>query len=159
MKLLTKEIKFTEYRSHELPADLAQLVEKAKEQTNKSYAIYSNFHVGAAAQLANGIIVCGNNQENAAYPSGLCAERTAVFYANSQYPDIPIDTIAIAAAYKGVFLEEPISPCGGCRQVLLESENRHRKSIRVVLYGTTKTYVLESIQALLPFSFGKEAFD
>ncbi len=159
MKLLTSEIKYTEYGNDEIPQDYLPLIEKAKEQTENSYAIYSKFHVGAAVLLENGMIIGGNNQENAAYPSGLCAERTAVFYANSQYPDVPIKAIAIAAHTQGAFLQEPITPCGGCRQVLLETENRYGKDLKLILYGTEKTYVLENVRQLLPLSFGKERLE
>lgn len=133
------------------------LINKAKEAALSAYAPYSGFHVGAAAQLENGEIVTGNNQENAAYPSGLCAERTALFYANSQYPEIPVDIIAIAAYNKGNFTEDICSPCGACRQVLLEIENRYKKDILIILYGEKFVYEVDSIKDLLPLSFGKES--
>ena len=156
MKRLIFEINYTEYGNNEIPAEYLPLIEKARAQTEKVYAIYSKFHVGAAALLENGIVVEGNNQENAAYPSGLCAERTTVFYANSQYPDVPVKAIAIAAYTAGEFLAEPITPCGACRQVLLETENRYGKDLKLILYGTEKTYVLDNAKQLLPLSFGKE---
>lgn len=154
MKLLTYETKVTAYKNDELPENYTLLIEKAKEQTKNAYALYSNFQVGAAMLLENGEIVCGNNQENSAYPSGICAERVAMFYANSQYPEVAVKIIAIAAFTKGQFLSEPITPCGACRQVLLESENRYNKNIKVLLYGTDKTYLLENVKQLLPLSFG-----
>lgn len=133
------------------------LIEKAKEQTQNAYAPYSSFHVGAAIELENGEIIGGNNQENAAYPSGLCAERVAMFYANSQHPNTPVKTIAIAAYTKGAFLSLPITPCGACRQVLLETENRYEKDIRVILYGSDEIYIINNVKELLPLSFEKSS--
>ena len=102
-----------------LPED-QELVALAIEAQKGSYSPYSNFQVGAALKLANGIIVKGANQENAAYPSGLCAERTAMFWAGANYPDVPMDTLAIAGADHGILCESPASPCGACRQVMAE---------------------------------------
>ena len=159
MRLLKREISYTEYLNTEIPAEYLPLIEEAKKQTLNAYAVYSNFQVGAAALLENGKIIGGNNQENAAYPSGLCAERTAVFYANSQYPDVPVKAIAIAAYANGEYLQDPITPCGGCRQVLLETESRYGKDVKMILYGTEKTYVMDNVKQLLPLSFGKESLD
>lgn len=156
MRLLSRKIEYTEYLNSEIPSEYLPLIEEAKKQTLNAYAIYSKFHVGAAVLLENGKIIGGNNQENAAYPSGLCAERTAVFYANSQYPDVPVKIIAIAAYSNGEYLSEPITPCGGCRQVLLETEGRSGQDLKVILYGTEKTYVMDNVRNLLPLSFGKE---
>ncbi|HHT22061.1 MAG TPA: cytidine deaminase [Bacteroidales bacterium] len=153
MRKLTYETVFTEYLPDEIPAEYVELIEEAKRQTQKAYAIYSNFQVGAALLLENGKIIGGNNQENAASPSGICAERTAVFYANSQYPDVPIKAIAIAAYTNSDFISSPISPCGSCRQVLLETENRYGKDIQLILYGKKRIYVLNKVRQLLPFSF------
>jgi len=140
----------------EIEQKFQQLIESAKQQTEKSYAPYSQFNVGAAVLLENGEIVGGNNQENAAYPSGLCAERVAMFYANAQCPDTKPIAIAIAAKNADGFLKTPISPCGSCRQVLLESEMRYGEKIRIFLYGTEKIYLLNSVQDLLPFAFSQE---
>ncbi|NLI71872.1 MAG: cytidine deaminase [Bacteroidales bacterium] len=156
MRSLNWEIPYTEYLTSEIPAEYLPLIEEAKKQAMNAYAVYSNFHVGAALLLENGKIIGGNNQENSAYPSGLCAERTAVFYANSQYPDVAVKTIAIAAYTNGEYLKDPITPCGGCRQVLLETETRYGKNMKVILYGTDKIYVLDNVRQLLPFSFDKE---
>ena len=123
------------------------------EATNRSYAPYSHFSVGAAARLTNGITVTGTNQENAAYPSGLCAERTTLFYANSQYPDQAVKVLAIAARNEKDFINQPIPPCGACRQVILETENRYRQPIRILLYGKECIYEICSICDLLPLSF------
>ena len=132
-----------------------RLTDAAREATSRSYSPYSHFAVGAAALLENGTIVTGSNQENAAYPSGTCAERTTVFYANSQYPDQPILTLAIAARNEAGFLEQPISPCGACRQVLLETEQRYGKPMRILLCGRTGVYELQGVKDLLPLSFGQ----
>lgn len=144
-------LKFTE-----LPLNYQQLIEKAKEQTIYAYAPYSKFQVGAAVLLANNEIIGGNNQENAAYPSGLCAERVALFYANSQYPQTAVKAIAIAAYTNGQFLEKPISPCGACRQVLLETENRFNQDIEILLFGTNEVFLIRKATDLLPLCFSKE---
>jgi len=157
MEHITYETKITVYQPEEIPAEYISLIDEAKLQTQKSYAPYSGFRVGAAVLLANGIIVGGNNQENSAYPSGLCAERTAIFYANSQYPDTEVQTLAIAAYTQDEFTSEPIAPCGACRQVLLETENRYNKPIKIILYGIDKIFVLENVKQLLPVSFGKDS--
>lgn len=143
----------------ELSTSQRTLIEQAKMQVKNAYAPYSKFQVGAAVELANGKIFGGNNQENAAYPSGLCAERVALFYANAQYPTIAVNTIAIAAYTNGAFLEDPISPCGACRQVLLESEVRFEQSIDLLLYGTKQIYLLKNVKQLLPLAFDKNALD
>ena len=127
MKELNIEIAVKIYDYEELDAADRELMDAAREATNRSYAPYSHFSVGAAARLANGIVVTGTNQENAAYPSGLCAERTTLFYANSQHPDQAVTTLAIAARNEhNEFLESPIPPCGACRQVMLETEKRFK---------------------------------
>lgn len=155
MQYLTYETRVTEYLPKEIPEKYLPLIAEAKNQTEKAYAVYSHFQVGSALLLDNGMMVTGNNQENSAYPSGLCAERTAIFYANSQYPDSAVSMMAIAAFSNGKFLSEPITPCGACRQVLLETENRYGKDIEIILYGTEKTYILENVKQLLPLSFTK----
>lgn len=147
------------YRFEELSEEYRQLINKAKEQIENSYVPYSGFHVGAALQLENGEIVTGSNQENAAYPSGICAERVAVFYANSQYPDIPVKTLAIAAWTNGHFVEQPITPCGACRQVMLETEMRFNKAITILLYGSESVYLIENVKELLPLSFIKDSLN
>ena len=137
----------------ELPEKAKKAIEAAKDASYRAYSPYSNFLVGAAVFLEDGTIVTGNNQENAALPSGLCAERTAIFSANSLYPEQPIDILAIAAQSNGEFLKNPITPCGACRQVLLESEKRFGKEIEIYLYGTGKIYYLKGVEALLPLGF------
>ncbi|HXK76687.1 MAG TPA: cytidine deaminase [Bacteroidaceae bacterium] len=129
------------------------LVRQAQKATQRSYSPYSRFQVGAAVLLDNETIITGSNQENAAYPSGLCAERTALFYAGSQYPDMPVKALAIAGYTEGEFLDEPLSPCGACRQVMLETETRSNIPMRVYLVGRKKIYILESASSLVPLSF------
>lgn len=140
------------------PADRS-LIDAAIEATTRSYAPYSRFSVGAAALLANGVVVTGTNQENAAYPSGLCAERTTLFYANSQYPDQSVLTLAIAARTERDFIDTPIPPCGACRQVILETEKRYHQPIRILLYGKECIYEVSSICDLLPLSFDASAME
>ena len=133
-----------------------KLIEAAKSATKRAYVPYSGFSVGAAVLLGNGEIISGNNQENAAYPSGLCAERTAVFFSNASFPDQKIEAIAVAAWFKGQFTNDAITPCGACRQVLLETENRFGTPMRVVMYSEEGIYIVNSIKDLLPLSFGDE---
>jgi len=140
----------------ELEAVDQQLVEECKKITENAYAPYSNFHVGAALLLENGKIISGSNQENAAYPSGLCAERVALFYANSKFPNEKVKTIAISAASKGKFTQFPIGPCGSCRQVILETENRFKSPIKIILYSEEKIQVVEDASCLLPISFTED---
>lgn len=132
------------------------LVRIAKEQTERAYCPYSEFHVGAALELKDGTIVRGCNQENAAYPSGLCAERSALFAAGAQYPEQPVMRLAIACYTKGHFTRQPGSPCGACRQVMVETEDRYQQPIEVILYGEEETYVFESACDLLPLYFVSE---
>ena len=143
MKEIIKSVHITLKEEGELNEVEQELVAAAKEATFRSYAPYSRFCVGAAALLDNGEIVTGNNQENCAYPSGLCAERTTLFYANSRYPDVPVRTLCIAARdSSGSFTKEPISPCGACRQVMLETEHRFGRPMQVMLFGTNGIYEL-----------------
>lgn len=137
----------------ELTDEQRALIEVAKEQTERSYCPYSHFHVGAAALLANGEVIRGCNQENAAYPSGLCAERSALFAAGAQYPEQPVNKLAIACFTGGHFTKEPGAPCGACRQVMLETEHRYGTKMEVLLYGEDATYVIDSAADLLPLIF------
>ncbi|MCK5137907.1 MAG: cytidine deaminase [Bacteroidales bacterium] len=154
MKQKVIQIRMKEYeRLEELTEMQVNLVNRAIESAGNAYAPYSGYHVGAAVLLANGKIVTGNNQENAAYPSGLCAERVAIFYAGSQYPDVPVSSIAIAAIRDGTIQEEPVSPCGGCRQVLCEKEFLGATPIEVILYGNRRIQVIQQATDLLPLPF------
>ena len=131
-----------------------QLLDKAKEASIKAYAPYSDFRVGAAVLLDNGEIVIGNNQENAAYPQGMCAERVALFSAMAQYPDMKIISIAVYGNPQHFQMENYLAPCGGCRQVMLEYELKHKHKIRVLLGGNSgKVMLIEGIENLLPFQF------
>ncbi len=131
-----------------------QLINMAIEATDYSYAPYSHFHVGAAILLKNGKMIKGCNQENAAFPAGICAERSAIFAAGAQYPDQPIMTIAIAARNnKGELTDEPVSPCGTCRQVIIETETRFKQPVRIILYGKKYSYIIDNIKQLMPLSF------
>lgn len=153
MKQLTTAINYLLVQLDELTTLEQELVKKAIDATQNSYARYSNFHVGAACLLENNQIIIGANQENAAFPSGLCAERTAIFAAQANYPDQPVIALAIAAKNVNGLLKAPISPCGACRQVILEIEDRYQRPIRILLYGTEGILVFDSIKDLLPFSF------
>lgn len=140
----------------ELTAEEQHLLQLAIEATSRSYAPYSQFCVGAAVRLDNGIELSGSNQENAAYPSGLCAERTVLFYAGAQYPDVPVRMLAIAArGTDGEMTEEPTGPCGACRQVIIESETRAGSPIRILLYGRKYVYVIDGIGPLMPLTFSE----
>ncbi len=139
----------------ELTLEDQELIKEARQACLKAYSPYSGFSVGAAAQLENGKIITGNNQENAAYPSGLCAERTAIFWANSQYPETPVTTIAISAMKDNELVENPISPCGSCRQVMLETEFRYQMPLRVIMDSKNKIIVSKNTSGLLPFNFTK----
>ena len=155
MQTLTHTCHYKRCAYEELSEQDRQLIESAKQATQQSYAPYSQFHVGAAVLLEDGTTITGTNQENAAYPSGLCAERTALFYASSAHPDKAIVALAIAAYTKGEFTNKPISPCGACRQVMLEIEQRHACPIRILLYGTEAVYIIEGgVRELLPLTFG-----
>lgn len=150
-KTLTIEYDIAQF--NELGNEEQKLIERAIDATKNSYANYSHFYVGAACLLADGRIIIGANQENAAFPSGLCAERTAIFSAQANYPDQPIVALAIAARNANGLLKTPVTPCGACRQVILEIEDRYKLPMRILLYGTECTYCFESIKALMPFSF------
>lgn len=150
LKIVTK-IRICSY--NELDTEEKKLIDAAKSATGNAYAPYSGFNVGAAVLLEDGTIVAGNNQENVAYPSGLCAERTAIFYAQAQYPQTAPQSIAVAAYTNGKFTDAIVSPCGGCRQVLLEVENRYRRPIRILLYGENEVVIVPSARDLLPLAF------
>ena len=156
--LLQTRVKVCSY--DEFSAEEREVVDAARAATANSYAVYSKFNVGAAVRLANGTVVQGSNQENAAYPSGICAERTTLFWANSQYPDSPVLTLAIAARTDAGELPVPIPPCGACRQVILETEKRFGQVIKIILYGAKESYIIEDgIKALLPLSFDSAFLD
>lgn len=138
----------------ELSADEQKAVQLALEGTNRSYTPYSCFHVGAGVILNNGEEFIGCNQENAAFPAGLCAERTALYAAGAQYPQEPVKILAIAArGTDNELTEEPVSPCGTCRQVIIETETRFKQQVIILLYGKRCIYRVEGIRQLMPLSF------
>jgi len=153
MKEMMLQTKVTTCTLEEMDSSMRELVEKAKAMTQNAYCPYSHFHVGAAARLADGQIVAGSNQENAAYPSGLCAERTTLFAANANNPSTPVEALAIACYTQGHFTKDAASPCGACRQVMLETEHRFGKPMQVILYGEDMCYVFDSAADLLPMNF------
>ena len=149
MKTLTIESRFAVCSIDELTDAERRLVECARRATGHSYAPYSSFHVGAAVMLADGTIVEGSNQENASYPAGTCAERTAIFYANSAYPDTPVTMLAVAARAGDTFTAGPVPPCGVCRQVLWE----FAPDLEVLLYNRRGEIKVLPLRQLLPYSF------
>ncbi len=154
MKEQIIESKIQECQLEELTAEEQRMVQIAIEGTKRSYTPYSHFHVGASVLLNNGEEFIGCNQENAAFPAGLCAERTALFAAGAEYPDEPVKILAIAArGTDGELTEEPVSPCGTCRQVVIETETRHRQQVIILLYGRRCVYRMEGIRQLMPLSF------
>ena len=142
------------YSYNELTEEDKNLVNLSKEATRRSYAPYSNFHVGAALLLENGVTVIGANQENAAF-AGTCGERSACYNAGANYPGVPIKKVAIAAFTRGDFVKSPTAPCGVCRQALLEFETQAGKPIEVILVGSDKIYKVDSIKSLLPLAFSE----
>lgn len=147
-------LNYFEYSSiDELQGNDKSLALQAIEATKSSYSPYSEFAVGAALLLDNDDVILSSNQENGAYPSGMCAERVAIFYAGSKFPDIPIKAIAIAANYKEAIPQQPIAPCGACRQVMIESQMRGGKPFKVIMVGERKIVIVEDATFLLPFTF------
>ena len=142
---------------NELPAEIQDLMNQAVEIRKKAYAPYSKFKVGAALLLDNGKVILGSNQENAAYPSGLCAERTAIFYAGSAYPEAKILKMAITAASDTNQTTTPIPPCGSCRQSIAEYEIKQDTPIEIYFMGEIgKVYKSSSLKNLLPLMFDKK---
>ena len=140
--------------AEELTAADAALVKLAREITAQAYAPYSNFRVASVAQLSNGEIVTGTNQENASYPVGICAERVLLSTISSLHPDVPIDTIAISYHNLNGESNRPISPCGMCRQALAEYEERLKQPIRLILSGMQgEIYIIEQARQILPLTF------
>lgn len=138
----------------ELSSMEQRLVDEARKAATQAYAPYSKFHVGAAIALSNGEMVTGANQENVAYPSGMCAERVACYYAHAQYPEAKFEAIAIAAqGVDGAEVALPVSPCGSCRQAMLEYEKIAEDNIKVILVGAEDIYVVPSVKSLLPLAF------
>lgn len=158
----TKELRIFVYEFDdisELPESEQKLVQEARKIAGSAYSPYSGFSVGAALELNNREIVVGNNQENAAFTPGLCAERVALFYANSMYPDLPVKTLAVTASNKKGMIVEAVKPCGSCRQAILETEVRFKQPIKLILDGKNKIQVFEGVEGLLPFAFKPDALD
>ncbi|WP_203258096.1 cytidine deaminase [Hyunsoonleella ulvae] len=157
MKEIKLEVVFQVFENvSELPRDVIQLIENAKEARVKAYAPYSNFAVGAAILLENGEIVTGCNQENASYPSGLCAERTALYYAGAKYPKTKMLKMVIVAGSLKEETLQPIPPCGACRQAIAEYEVQQKSPIEIFFMGTSgKIIKSNALENLLPFIFDK----
>lgn len=154
MEELTLKSKIIVCKKNELAKEEQQLVDTAIRQTDSSYAPHSHFCVGAALLLENGTIVEGCNQENAVFPAGICAERSAIFSAGARYPNEPVVAIAVAArSPEGKLTEDPVSPCGVCRQVLVETETRFQHPVKILLYGQKHIFVIEGVSKLLPLTF------
>lgn len=158
MKNINLTISLKEYlQVDELEGADLLLLEHAEKAVEGAYAPYSLYHVGAAVLLDNGEIITGSNQENVAYPSGLCAERVALFYASSQFPDIPVKSIAITAKAKDFIIDKPVTPCGSCRQVMAEWENRFNSKLKLIMRGEKgKIYIIEGVNNILPLMFHAE---
>jgi cytidine deaminase len=157
MKKIQISIEIQEFGTiNELSVEDQTLIDMSKRSMANAYAPYSKFKVGVAIRMQDGKIVSGNNQENAAYPSGLCAERVAIFYAMSQFPEGKISTIAITASNESGNFNSMVSPCGACRQAISEYEINQGEPIKLIMQGENgKIYVSKSIEMLLPFMFNK----
>ena len=156
MKQIQITIPIEECKLPELAQEDRELVEAAMKATDGSYAPYSHFHVGAAIRMEDGTVVTGANQENAAFSSGTCGERSACFAAGAHFPGMAMRAIAIAARTdNGLFQAKPISPCGACRQVLLEYETLAGGPVPVILVGTSRILIFPSVRSLLPYCFAE----
>ena len=148
------ELSFILAHLNELSAQEQQLVANAKAAFKTAYAPYSGFLVGASVLLENGEVINASNQENVAYPSGLCAERVALFYAGAKFPDVKINTVAISVLSKNFEVNDVISPCGACRQVMAEYEGKQHRPIKVILHSPTdEILIANKVEDLLPFMF------
>ncbi|MBR4265720.1 MAG: cytidine deaminase [Bacteroidales bacterium] len=159
MKTIRISADIIECEKSELSAEDLELVKSSENFLPHAYAPYSKFSVSAAVKLDNGIIINGTNQENAASPSGTCAERTAIFYANSMYPENKIVAMAISAFFDGSIIKNPITPCGSCRQVILETEKRYKSPIKIILSSRNKCLIINSVTDILPLDFDSSFFD
>jgi len=154
MKEKKIELSFISAQLSELSTQEKQLVSSAQLAVTTAYAPYSGFLVGASVLLNNGEIINGSNQENVAYPSGLCAERVALFYAGARFPDAKIKTIAVSVMSKNFKVTDVISPCGACRQVMAEYEDKQEQAIKVILHSpTNQVLIANTVESLLPFMF------
>ena len=154
MERKTLTIPYEKYMSiEELPDSDRSLLQAAIEALSGSYAPYSRFNVGAAVRLADGTVVKGANQENAAYPSGLCAERTALFAASAQHPGVAFESLALVCSRDGRLMPNPGSPCGACRQVMAQYERESRRPMRIILGSGGPILVFEGVESLMPLIF------
>ena len=154
--MATRELNYTyeEFSSSEIPdPQIYEMIELAKRAADKAYAPYSKFKVGAAALLGNGEFISANNQENAAYPSGMCAERSLLYYANGNFPGVPIKRMVLVAADDGKLTSQPVYPCGACRQVMIQTQDRFGVAMEVWMIGQEKTHMVKSVDPLLPLKF------
>jgi len=154
--MATKELRLTyeEFNSvSECSDEIQNLFEMASEAAKKAYAPYSKFQVGVAIELADGSRYTANNQENKAYPSGLCAERAVLFYVNGLKPEVAVIRIVLAAFEDGKLVKEPAYPCGACRQVMIESEERGKQPIETWMIGQNRVHKTSTVQTLLPLKF------
>lgn len=154
--MVEKEIRtsFIEYASiDELETEDRELARAAVEAMNNAYAPYSHFHVGAAVRMSNGEIVRGSNQENAAFPSGLCAERTAMFSASAKFPDKDMRSIALAGGVHGLLTEQPATPCGACRQVMAQYQTKAGQPMSVIMIGKSRIWKFSRVDDILPLIF------
>ena len=157
MKEVKIELTFTRAKLEELIQSEQDLIANTQHALSNAYAPYSGFLVGASVLLENGEIINGSNQENAAYPSGLCAERVALFYAGAKYPEVAIKTIAISAKSKTFEIDDVVSPCGACRQVMAEYQQKQGQDIRLLLHSPNdEVLIANSVTDLLPFMFNSE---
>lgn len=140
----------------ELSSTDNDILQEAMKASDNAYAPYSGFRVGAAIRLKSGLILSGNNRENASFPIGTCAENTVIAYAGANYPNDPIICLAICAKVKEEFTPYPVSPCGKCRQIIAEEEDRNNETIRIILYGQEKIEVINGVSTLLPLRFNME---
>ena len=148
------KIKYLEYGSiEEMNPEDRELAAEALKAMSGAYAPYSHFHVGAAVRMSNGQIVRGANQENAAFPSGLCAERTAMFSASARYPDKDMQSIAIAGGVMGRLARDPVTPCGACRQVMAQYQAKSGKPMSVIMMSADKIWKFDKVDDILPLIF------
>ncbi len=155
MKVVPVSFNYKVYSStSEMVDDDRELVDLAVSQLEHAYAPYSNFHVGAAARLSNGEVYLGSNQENASYPLCMCGERVALYNAAANRPHVPVTAVAITIKNMKMTIDRPVSPCGACRQVLSEYENKHKHKIRILLKSDSpEIYEVDSVADLLPLGF------
>ena len=154
--MANRELNYTyqEYSGQsQLPPNIVSLIDRAAKSAQMAYAPYSNFRVGAVAELEDGQVLAANNQENAAYPSGLCAERGVLFYANANFPEKAVVRIVIVAFDSNGMTKSPVYPCGACRQVMIETQDRFRNDIEVWMIGSDKIQMVRSVDPLLPLKF------